>query len=152
MKLNQLFILPALMLLFLVGSSATTLAQTLPPLTAEEKADLQQNRRYGFLAKEDKHIKGAWDTYQQLKNSGIPVEHFEVIAIGGVVKNITAAQELGKFIQEKSDGVFKVTVCQIAMDRHKIEKKALPKATAVISNGYTRLYQLQAKEYLVIQP
>jgi intracellular sulfur oxidation DsrE/DsrF family protein len=152
MKLNQLPILPALIMLLLLGSASTTLAQTLPPLTAQEKADLQQNQLYGFLAKEEKHIKGAWETYQQLKNSGVPVQHFEVVAIGSVVKSITAEQELGKFIQEKSDGVFKVTVCQIAMDRLNVTKKDLPQAAGVTSNGYVRLYQLQASKFLVIQP
>ena len=151
MKPNQLLLLPALILL--LGLSRTTaIAQNLPPLTAQEKADLQQSRNYGFLAKEEKHIRGAWDTYQQLKNSGITVRNFEVVAIGGVVKLITAEQELGRFIQEKSDGVFKVTVCKVAMNRLKVEEKDLPKAASVTSNAYIRLYQLQAKQYLVIQP
>ncbi|WP_187270134.1 DsrE family protein [Pontibacter qinzhouensis] len=152
MKSNQLSALPAMMLLLMWLISGTSLAQSLPPLTASEKADLQHHRAYAFLAKEDRHIKGAWETYQQLKNSGVPVQHFEVVAIGNAVKSITAEQESGKFIQEKSDGAFSVTVCQIALDRHNINKKDLPKAAGVISNGYIRLYQLQAKEYLVIQP
>ncbi|MFD2516146.1 hypothetical protein ACFSRY_19905 [Pontibacter locisalis] len=152
MKLNQLSALSPLVLLLMWLTSSTSFAQSLPPLTATERADLQHHRTYAFLAKEDKHIKGAWETYQQLKNSGVPVQHFEVIAIGNAVKSITAEQELGKFIQEKSDGAFSVTVCQIALDRHQIDKKSLPTAAAVISNGYIRLYQLQAKKYLVIHP
>ncbi|WP_299762602.1 hypothetical protein [uncultured Pontibacter sp.] len=152
MKLNQLFALLPIVLLLMRLTSGTSFAQSLPPLTATEKADLQHHQTYAFLAKEDRHIKGAWETYQQLKNSGIQVQHFEVIAIGNAVKSITAEQELGKFIQEKSDGTFSVTACQIALDRHKIDKKTLPKAAAVISNGYIRLYQLQAKRHLVIQP
>lgn len=152
MKLNQLSALSLLVLLLMWLTSGKSFAQSLPPLTATEKADLQQHRTYAFLAKEERHLKGAWETYQQLKNSGVPVQHFEVIAIGNAVKNITAEQELGKFIKEKTDGAFRVTVCQIALDRHQIDKKTLPKSAAVISNGYIRLYQLQAKKYLVIQP
>ncbi len=152
MKSYQLSVLPAIILLLIGLSSGKSFAQGFPPLTAAEKADLHHHRTYAFLAKEDRHIKGAWETYQQLKKSGVPVQHFEVIAIGIAVKSITAEQELGRFIQEKSDGAFSVAVCQIAMDRHKIDKKNLPKAAGVVSNGYIRLYQLQAKEYLVIQP
>lgn len=152
MKSNQLSALPGIVLLLMWLIAGTSFAQSLPPLTSTEKADLQHHRTYAFLAKEDRHIKGAWETYQQLKNSGVPVQHFEVVAIGNAVKSITAEQELGKYIQEKSDGAFSVTVCQIALDRHQIDKKTLPKAAAVISNGYIRLYQLQAKKYLVIQP
>jgi intracellular sulfur oxidation DsrE/DsrF family protein len=151
MPLNYKNILAAVALLMLLGGS-TAFAQSLPPLTAQEKADLQQHRHYAFLAKEERHVKGAWETYQQLKNSGVPVRQFEVIAIGNAVKSITAEQELGKFIQEKSDGAFSVMVCQIAMDRHQISKENLPKAAGVVSNGYIRLYQLQAKNYLLIQP
>ncbi|WP_276499434.1 DsrE family protein [Pontibacter litorisediminis] len=152
MKLIQLSALSSYVLLLMWLTSGTSFAQSLPPLTATEKADLQHHQTYAFLAKEARHIKGAWETYQQLKNAGVPVQHFEVIAIGNAVKSITAEQELGKFIEEKSDGAFSVTVCQIALDRYQIDKKTLPSAAAVISNGYIRLYQLQAKKYLVIQP
>lgn len=152
MKSYPMSKLPALVVLLMLLSGGTSFAPKLPPLTAQEKADLQPHRTYAFLAKEDKHIKGAWNTYQQLKNSGVPVQHFEVIAIGSVVKSITAEQELGKFIKEKSDGAFSVTVCHVALDRLNVDKKKLPAAAGVISNGYVRLYQLQAKKYLVIQP
>ncbi|WP_299700485.1 DsrE family protein [uncultured Pontibacter sp.] len=151
MLLNLKNILAAIALLVLLGGT-TTFAQSLPPLTAQEKADLQQHQHYAFLAKEERHIKGAWETYQQLKNSGVPVRQFEVVAIGNAVKNITAEQELGRFIQEKSDGAFSIMICQIALDRHHINKQNLPKAAGVVSNGYIRLYQLQAKNYLLIQP
>ena len=141
-----------LLVLLFTFNNSKTFAQSPAPLTKQEKNDLKKHRHYAFLAEEDKHLKGAWLTYQQLTDAGIPVRNFEVVVIGKLAKNITENPELHQQVTEKSDGKFKVTVCDMALEKLKVDKQKLPAKAKIISNGYLRIFQLQAQKYLTIQP
>jgi intracellular sulfur oxidation DsrE/DsrF family protein len=144
--------LPLLLVLLFTFSSTKTIAQASAPLTKQEKNDLKKHLHYAFLAEEDKHLKGAWQTYQQLTEAGIPVRDFEVVVIGKLAKNIAENPELHQLVTEKSDGKFRVTVCDMALEKLQVDKQKLPAKAEIISNGYLRIFQLQANNYLTVQP
>ena|SRR5690606_19119589 len=152
MKPHFAWVLPLLTVLLFTFSSNKSFAQAPAPLTKQEKNDLKNNRDYVFLAEEDKHLKGAWSTYQQLTQAGIAVRNFEVVIIGKLAENIIENPELHQLITEKSDGKFKVTVCDMALEKLQVDKQKLPAPAIIISNGYLRIFQLQAKKYLILQP
>lgn len=145
-------VLPLLLVLLFTFSSTKTIAQAPAPLTKQEKSYLKNQRNYAFLAEEDKHLKGAWLTYKQLREAGILVRNFEVLVIGKLAKNIAENPELHQLVTEKSDGKFKVTVCDMALEKLQVDKQKLPAKAEIVSNGYLRFFQLQANKYLTVQP
>ncbi|KAA9332819.1 hypothetical protein [Adhaeribacter soli] len=152
MKQPFAWVLPLLVVFLFTFSSTKTIAQAPTPLTKQEKNDLKNHRNYAFLAEEDKHLKGAWLTYRQLTEAGIPVRNFEVVVIGKLAKSLTENPELHQLVTERSDGKFKVTVCDMALEKLQADKQKLPAPATIISNGYLRIFQLQANNYLTVQP
>jgi len=137
------------MLLF----STVVMAQNAPKTIDEAVVEtLNKTPNLGFGASEERPLRSAFMMYEQMKNSGVEFENYEIVVWGMVVKEIKESKDLFDFITKSLDGDIQVSVCAVAMDKFGIKLEDLPKGIQVIDNAYVRIYEMQALGYNVLIP
>lgn len=81
-------------------------------------------------------------TAQEIKAEG----YFEVVLYGNEVGQLTAPETL-KFIQWAEKINVKISVCQMSLNRLKINPNSLHKGIEIMDNAFLHSFQLQKKGY-----
>lgn len=133
--------------------STVVMAQNTPKTIDKAVVEtLNKTPNLGFGASEERPLRSAFMLYEQMKNSGVEYENYEIVVWGMVVKEIAENEDLFDFITKYLDGNIKVSVCAVAMDKFGINLEDLPKGIQVIDNAYVRIYEMQALGYNMLIP
>lgn len=140
----------AYILLFPLASPAQDGAPEL--IDKQIVTDLNQTPKMALGLTEERHIKGAFKFFNQMLESEVELEKFEIVIWGKVVENLKNRSELFQAIEENQHPKLKVSVCAVAMERLGVTENDLPKGATSVSNAFVRLLQIQANGYNVIIP
>lgn len=134
-------------------SSAAVFAQThraaLPQETVET---LNATPKMAIGVSEERTVHSAFKLYEHLKESGVQIEDFEIVIWGKVVADLKDGTVLAEFIKPYLNTGLSVKVCQVALQKLKVDPKDLPKGITVTPTAYARLFELQALGYNVLVP
>lgn len=122
------------------------------PLEEHVVADLAVTPKMALGLQKDRHIKGGFRFFDQLLESGIAFENFEIIIWGDVVKDLTKGSELARLIEENQHAKLRISICESAMNRLGVSHDELPQGATVVPNAFVRLLQIQANGYNVVVP
>lgn len=114
--------------------------------------DLNITPKMAFGVSAERPLRGAFMVYDNLKDSGVKIEKFEILIWGPIVTDLKKETELAAFIKPLLDGDLEVTVCRVALDKMGIKESELLPGIKVVGNAYVRLFQMQALGYNVIIP
>jgi len=115
-------------------------------------ADLNLTPQMALGLQKERHIIGAFNFYNQLLESKVNFENFEIVIWGDVVDNLRKGTELSHVIEANQHQKLRVSVCRAAMERLGVSEEELPKGVTSVPNAFLRLLQIQAKGYNTVIP
>lgn len=115
-------------------------------------ADLSLTPQMALGLQKERHIIGAFKFYDQLLESKVGFENFEIVIWGDVVDNLRAGTELSRIIEANQHEKLRVSVCRAAMERLGVSEEELPEGVTPVPNAFLRLLQIQAKGYNTVIP
>ncbi|RYM35040.1 hypothetical protein ERX46_06610 [Brumimicrobium glaciale] len=113
---------------------------------------LNKTPNLGFGVSEERPLRSAFMMYEQLKQSEVKFDNYEIVVWGMVVKDIKENKELFDFITKYMDDGLTVSICAVALDKLGVTKEDLPKGFKVVDDAYVRIFELQALGYNVLIP
>ena len=113
---------------------------------------LNKTPNLGFGVSAERPLRSAFMMYEQMKQSGVKFDNYEIVVWSIVVKNIKEDKDLFEFISKRMDDGITVSVCSVAMDKLGVKKEDLPKGIQVVDNAYVRIFELQALGYNFLIP
>ena len=143
-------LLTALIILFSFSVSAQHEARG--TMDRQLVEDLNNTPKMALGLQKERHINGAFIFFDDMLNSDLKFENFEIVIWGDVVKNLKGATELSQLIEENQHPKLRVSVCQAAMQRLGLQDADLPEGATPVPNAFRRLLQIQATGYNVIIP
>lgn len=133
--------------------STTLMAQETPKLIDKSVVEtLNKTPNIGFGVSEERPLRSAFMMYEQLKQSGVEIENYEIVIWSKVVKDIKDNKDLHDFISDHMNEGITVSVCAVAMNKLGVTKEDLPKGIQVVDNAYVRIFELQALGYNFLIP
>ena len=132
---------------------AVTWLAAATPAMGQEKLDqsiVTDLNRHGKMAlgvTTERFVKGAIKVFHQMEQSGVEIEHFEVVIWGKVVEELVRGTELADFITNNPHPKLSITVCEVALDNMGVSASDLAPGIVPVPNGFTRMLQLQATGY-----
>ncbi|HET8886088.1 MAG TPA: hypothetical protein VFM70_07025 [Salinimicrobium sp.] len=121
-------------------------------LDSQVVTDLNLTPKMALGLQKERHIKGAFNFFDQLIKSDVEFENFEIIIWSKVVENLKEGSELYRLIEENQHPKLRVSVCEGAMKRLGVIKEDLPEGATPVPNAFLRLLQVQAKGYNTVTP
>src|SRR5690606_12284515 len=115
-------------------------------------ADLSLTPQMALGLQKERHIIGAFKFYDQLLESKVDFENFEIVIWGDVVDDLREGTELSRVIEANQQQKLRVSVCRAAMERLGVSEEELPKGVTSVPNAFARLLQIQAKGYNTVIP
>lgn len=115
-------------------------------------ADLNLTPQMALGLQKERHIIGAIKFYNQLLESDVDFENFEIVIWGDVVDNLRKGTELSREIEANQHPKLRVSVCQAAMERLGVSEDELPEGVTSVPNAFLRLLQIQARGYNTVIP
>ena len=152
MKLAQLTKCISIALIALSSLTLSAQSSTQKAIDLEMVNDLNKTPNMALGLQKERHIKGAFKFFDQLIDSSIQFENFEIVIWGGVVAELKQGTDLSRLINNNEHQKLRISVCKQAMKRLKVTEKDLPQSVIPVENAFSRLLQIQAKGYNVIIP
>jgi len=149
MKKTIQFLSLAMAMLF----TTTLMAQDAPKLIDKSVVQtLNKTPNYGFGASEERPLRFSFMMFDQMKQSGVEIQNYEVVVWGKVLMDVKENKELFDYISGYMDKDLTVSVCAVAINKLDIKLEDLPKGIKVVDNAYVRIYELQALGYNFLIP
>lgn len=149
MKKTIQFLSLAMTMLF----TTTLMAQDAPRLIDKSVVEtLNKTPNIGFGVSEERPLRSAFMMYEQMKQSGMEIENYEIVIWSKIVKDIKDNKDLYDFISNHINEGITVSVCAVAMNKLGVTKEDLPKGMEVVDNAYLRIFELQALGYNFLIP
>ncbi len=142
--------LAAFIMLFTLAASAQNTVAT--SIDQQVIRDLNKTPNMALGLTEERHIQGAFKFFNQMLESEVELEKFEIVIWGKVVENLKGDTELFRAIEANQHPKLQVSVCEVAMERLGVAEDELPEGATPVSNAFLRLLQIQASGYNVIVP
>lgn len=114
--------------------------------------DLNLTPQMALGLQKERHIIGAFKFYDQLLESEVDFENFEIVIWGDVVDNLRKGTELSRVIEVNQHQKLRVSVCRAAMARLGVSEEELPEGVTSVPNAFARLLQIQATGYNTVIP
>lgn len=140
----------ALLMLFTLATSAQK--DTSERMEKQVVKDLNQTPKMALGLTKERHIEGAFKVFDQMLESGVELESFEIVIWGKVVEKLKGDSDLFRAVEANQHPKLRVSVCRVAMERLGVSEKDLPEGATSVSNAFVRLLQIQATGYNVIIP
>ncbi len=148
--------LAKLLALLLVIASAPLLAtaqESTKEMPQQMIEHISKTPNIGFAVKTEKALRGALGNYKRLKENKVPIEHFEVVIAGKILKDISRNQKLYSLVEAQlQQKDFKITVCAVAMKNLRLHLEDLPNGVEMTPTYSLRILELQALGYNMIIP
>lgn len=152
MKIKTLSQSLAIVILTFFSMSVSAQQDQTKGLDEQVVADLNLTPQMALGLQKERHIIGAIKFYNQLLESNVDFENFEIVIWGDVVDNLREGTELSRIIEANQHQKLKVSVCQAAMERLGVSEDELPEGVTSVPNAFLRLLQIQARGYNTVVP
>lgn len=127
-------------------TGTTTVALGQKKLDQQTISDLRKTPKFAFVLTTERHFKGVLSMYDLLIENGVPIEAYEIVVKGMVVKQLVKNSELEAFFQIYK-GKVKISVCSVAMEKLGVAEDTLFEGLNVTPTASVRMLQLQANGY-----
>lgn len=134
------------LLVIIVMTGTTTVALGQKKLDQQTISDLRKTPKFAFVLTTERHFKGVLSMYDLLIENGVPIEAYEIVVKGMVVKQLVKNSELEAFFQNYK-GKVKISVCSVAMEKLGVAEDTLFEGLNVTPTASVRMLQLQANGY-----
>ena len=134
------------LLVIIVMAGTTTVVFGQKKLDQQTISDLRKTPKFAFVLTTERHFKGVLSMYDLLIENGVPIEAYEIVVKGMVVKQLVKNSELEAFFQNYK-GKVKISVCSVAMEKLGVAEDTLFEGLNITPTASVRMLQLQANGY-----
>lgn len=122
-------------------------------LPQESIDHINRSKRFAMGVSSPMRLNSALMMYETFVHNGIEFDKYEILIWGKVVADLKVGGEWeDKFAAINKDDRVKVTVCEFAMGKLKIDKDELIPSLTTFPDAFSRVYELQSLGYHVLIP
>lgn len=133
-------ILAVALFVFTMSFGGSVHAQQVDINTVESA--VKSDGKYAILVQTSKHLMASVMTGGEFKAKNKSAQ-FEIVLIGGVVKDLAENKELTPIIEKAEQAGVRLVVCEFAMNQLAVKKSQYHPSVHTTPNGFTDLFGLQ---------